>query len=209
MNLTRTLILGCCIATAPFTAPLQAGIIQSVKEAIWGCQAPPPTIKVLIADNLQDIPVEVRGGYRLYDPHTQDYLSSRYFSKKQQFKAVNSGLKWGEEFPGIYQLQLIPDEDTVLLVNGRPYRGTLYIYAIEDTVSIVNEVPIEDYLESVLSSSNQQQSPETLAAIAITERTAAYYAVENPKSAYWATRALVELICLLLWKKPSLQRVTC
>lgn len=191
MKIFPLLTIGCCLAAASpsvVATPLHAGLFQSIGEYIWGAKAPPPTLKVLIAHDKEKIGVEVRGGYHLYDPHTNEYLSNRFLSKGQYFQSVSGGLKWGEEFPGIHQLQIIPDDCSVMLVDGHRYHGSLYIYDIGGAVGIVNEVSIERYLRDTLEA-KENLSDEALAALAITARTKAYYAAEHPSSRFWAVDA--------------------
>lgn len=147
-----------------------------------------PTIKVLIANNKPGILLEVRGKYKIYDPHTMEHLSTRFVGKRKYLQALTNGIKWGEEFPGIYQLLIVPDDPrTVTLVDGVPYEGSLYIYDVAGMISIVNDVEIEKYLDSLLANQETQNlSAEALGALAIANRTQAYYQANHPKTQYWA-----------------------
>lgn len=161
----------------------------TVSGALLGVDRPSaPTIKVLIANNKPGILLEVRGKYKIYDPHTMEHLSTRFVGKRKYLQALTNGLKWGEEFPGIYQLLIVPDDPrTITLVDGVPYEGNLYIYDVAGMISIVNDVEIEKYIDSLLTSQDTQNlSAEALGALAITNRTQAYYQANHPKTQYWA-----------------------
>lgn len=148
----------------------------------------PPKIKVLIAHDLDSLNLEITDKYKIVDPHLKESVSTwRFKGKSQKIQASRGGLTWGEGFPGIHQLAFIPGSlDTEFIVNGVPYKGVLYVYDIGGTVSAVNEVPIEDYLTSILTKNSPPViAEETLAAVVITARTNAYNQVKNPKSDFW------------------------
>jgi stage II sporulation protein D len=170
-------------------ASVQAGWFDTMtnyfrKPAI----ASPPKIKVLVVHDQPGAVLEVKGKYKIVDPHTGEHISTRFIGKRKFIQAVRDGLKWGEEFPGIHQLLIIPDERvTTTIVDGIEYHGQIYIYDIGGSISVVNRVFLEDYLSSILAQRYRQEiSPEALAAIAIAARTSAYYWLENSKSPYWS-----------------------
>lgn len=185
-------ILLLLVAILPFTAPLQAGWWDGIKGYFKGdTQAGPPAIRLLIVHDVESVRLEVKGKYSLYDPYANSYISSRFVGKCRNIQAMSDGLKWGEAFPGLYQLKIKPDEPaTVMLIDGKPYGGFIYIYDIGGTISIVNQIPIEDYVASVLSKYQERElDPETWAALAIVARTNAYFQTINPKNTYWAVDA--------------------
>lgn len=172
----------CMLAFLPFTESLHSVSLFSKPTPAA------PTIKVLIAHDLPGAIVEVKGKYNVYDPKTNEGLGVRYLGKRKYIQALKDGLQWGEEFPGIHQILIVPDNRSITtIVDGIEYRGSIYVYAIQGTLSIVNEVDIEDFLQSMLApQSRGNHHPETLAAIAIAARTNAYSLRQNPKSPYWA-----------------------
>lgn len=149
-------------------------------------------IKVLLLENVDGALVEVKGrGYKIYDPHTNNRLGTRFFGKRYYVQALKNGLKWGEFFPKTYQIMIEPDEpSTTLLVDGKEYKGSLYIYQVGDKVHVINELSLDEYVSSVLGTKiNQAYAPEALAATAITERTEAFYRAWKNKDSYWHVRA--------------------
>lgn len=177
------------LAIAPLKIQLQAGIWKDVKSAFAQEILPaPPMIKVLIVHDQPGIVIEVKGKYSLYDPRTNEHISTRFVGKRKYLQALQGGLKWGEEFPGLYQLTIVPaDQSVTTVVNGIEYRGSVYIYDIGGTLSVVNEVYIEDYLASLLTPQfTEPLEKEALAAVAIASRTNAYYEATNGKNPFWA-----------------------
>ena len=193
MKKLLTLLL---LATLPLTTA-SADISTTLRTAMGKPATPsvPPTIKVLVLHDLDGAILEVKGRYRLIDPNTQEDLSGmRFVGKSQYVQALHSGLKWGEEFPDVHQIAIVPGgADTEIHVNGTRYPGTVYIYdnGRNNKLSIVDELPIEDYLTYSLNNSYPSNlSDETLAALAIAERTNAYYQAQHPKSKFFALDGL-------------------
>jgi stage II sporulation protein D len=177
------------LACLPMTGVVQAGLWDSITGYFSGGSLPaPPTIKVLIAHDEPSAVLEVKGKYKIFDPRTGEHISTRFVGKRKNIEAVHEGLKWGEEFPGIHQLLIVPDEaSTVTFVDGKEYQGTLAIYNVGGSISIVNETFVEDFLSSSLNSLyHSSMSEEAMAAIAIAARTTAYYQISNPRSQYWS-----------------------
>ena len=188
-NLLIALVLTLC-CSAPSLS--HAGFWDSVNGMIWGTNTlTSPKIDVLLLNDQPGVMIDVQGKYKLYDPHTEKHLGTRYVGKRKMIQGIATGLKWGEEFPGIYQLQIMPDDPmTKIIVNGVEYPGSIFIYDIGGSVSIVNRVDLEDYLICTLSKQHYGQLPEeTFSAVAIVARTFAYFEAENPRSQYWAVDA--------------------
>jgi len=176
----------------PFHATLQAGWWDNITSYFkGGNETTPPTIRVLVIHDVESLNLEVRGKYSLFDPYTHSYISSRFIGKNRTLEAMSDGLKWGEAFPGLYQIRIRPDEaNTTTVINRREYEGDIYIYDVGGTISIVNQIPLENYVHSLLTSYQEQPLElETLAALAITMRTNAYFQAINPKNTYWAVDA--------------------
>lgn len=174
------------------TPPVEAGLWDSFTG--WFAKrstTTSPAIGILVADDIDRVILEVRGRYALYDPYTKEHISNRFLGKSDTIEAIRSGLKWGEEFPGIYQLQIVPlDPTTVILLDETEYQGNLYIYDAGGTISIVNEIDLEEYLHCTLSTAvDDTVSREALSALVIAARTNAYYQVMHPRNTYWTVEA--------------------
>lgn len=185
-------ILVFLLACMPMSNTLEAGWWEDLTNYFNPpAEAAPPMIKVLIAHDKIGTVLEVKGKYRIYDPHTGEHISTRFAGKRKFIQALSDGLKWGEEFPGIHQILIVPENQTITtLVDGIEYRGSIYVYDIGGTISVVNETYVEDYLESTLTLKYRESWPEeAFAAIAIAARTDAYYQIANPKSKFWEVDA--------------------
>jgi stage II sporulation protein D len=152
----------------------------------------PQKIKVLIASDREGVLVEVKGAYKVSDPKSGNNIGAGALGKRYMIQPRFGGLKWGEEFPGTFQISIVPDDaTTTTLVDGIEYRGALSIYQVgDDKLSVINAVDIEDYLKSRLATIvDKKYSPEALAALVIAERTNAYFLAKKNKGAVWNVRA--------------------
>lgn len=149
--------------------------------------ASPQNIQVLLIRDATEALLEVKGAYFLFNPQDGTKIASGLLGKRFMVHAMDSGLKWGEEFPGIYQLQIQPrSQETSIFINGIQYTGNVSIFAIGNRINIVNELDIESYVKSLLSV--HCASPlenEVMAAMAILIRTNAYYSASSHKEAFW------------------------
>lgn len=179
--------LACLVAFSSVHTVVEAGVWDKVKSAFVAEKPQPPTIKVLVAHDAEALTIEVKGKYNLYDPYKNKLISNRFVGKNHLMQPLSDGLKWGEKFPGVFQLLIKPDDNnTTTLIDGIEYRGSIYVYDIGGTISVVNEVDIEDYLHSVLSLQlNKPQSDEAMAAVTIAARTHAYNIATSAPNPYW------------------------
>lgn len=189
MALCWRLVLTLCMTLCAVYPSLEGGLWDQMTGYFTTRQPPaPPSVKVLIVHGSDRVNVGVEGKYSIYDPKDHSYISSRYIGKRRDVEAMRDGLRWGEAFPGLYQFKIILDEPAAYVtVDGMHYSGAVSVYDVEGTISIVNDVLIEDYVGSILSSqADLSLEPETLAALAIVVRTNAYYLSQNPRTSYWA-----------------------
>lgn len=173
-------------------AKLQAGVIEDWFNYVWYGERPvPPNIKVLIVHDQPGVVLEVKGKYKIFDPNNNAHITTRFIGKRKFVQALHDSIKWGEEFPGLHQIKIVPDDPkTTTLVDGVEYKGDIYVYDIGGTISVVNEVNIEEYLKSVLLPQFDSGLPEEeLAAIVIAARTNANYQAKNSKNTFWAVEA--------------------
>lgn len=178
---------------SPFAASLQGNVVitKMQKSMMPEPPPPPPTMKVLLVNDHDGVILEVKGKYKVYDARTMQLIGKRYLGKRKFLQATQHGMVWGEEFPGIHQIAVVPEEaSTTIMVDGVEYAGSIYAYDVGGTISVVNHIDVEKYLDTVLPAEYRSQLPaEVLNALAITARTNAYYHAQNNKSPYWDVEA--------------------
>lgn len=182
---------GLSIAALCLSGTLQAGVIENAFGWWKGEKQTPPAINVLIVHDQPGVILEVKGKYKLYDPHTNNFYSTRFIGKRKFVQALPDGLKWGEEFPGVHQIKVVPDDDkTTSVVDGVEYKGNIIVYDIGGSISVVNEVPVDEYLKSILMPQFDTKMPkEAAAAVAIVARTQAWNQATKTDNTYWSVEA--------------------
>ncbi len=153
-----------------------------------------PKIRVLIAHAVPSALVEAKGAYRVIRPESGTQISLGLVGKRYIVHAIDSGLRWGEEYPDVSQFTIYPaNRQTIFYVNGYQYKGSLSVYLDQNhRVTIVNEVPIEDYLQATLALKlDRILSSEAMSAMTIAARTEAYAATLSGRSskAPWDVKA--------------------
>jgi stage II sporulation protein D len=151
----------------------------------------PATIKVLIQRKAPDSLIEVKGRYQIFNPVDGTQITSGIMSKRYAIAADEYGMKWGEKFPGIHQIRIVPgDSQSSILVNGIQYKGVIEVYEIDGKINVVNEVDIENFLRSTLTAQFPNfVEEEVMSAIAVVARTNAYYVASKNKNAFWHIEA--------------------
>jgi stage II sporulation protein D len=147
----------------------------------------PEEIRVLLEKDIEEVLLEVKGPYYIFNPQDNSRITSGLLGKRFLVRATQNGIKWGEEFPGVYQLRIVPrSKDSPLLINGIQYDGGVAIYAADNKIQVVNELPIESYVKSLLSPQfSYPLENEVMSAIAILARTDAYFLASSGSKAYW------------------------
>jgi stage II sporulation protein D len=137
----------------------------------------PRNIQVLLEKETDSALLEVKGPYTIFNPHDGSRVASGLLGKRFMIHELESGLKWGEEFPGIHQIYINPrSTETTIFINGIQYSGAVAIYGVLGKINIVNDIDIESYVKATLTS--QFPTPlesEVMSALAILARTDAYY----------------------------------
>ncbi|MBI3900549.1 MAG: hypothetical protein HY324_00195, partial [Chlamydiia bacterium] len=151
----------------------------------------PRNIQILIEKEAKEALLEVRGPYYLFNPLDGSRIAAGLLGKRFIIRELARGLKWGEEFPGIHQLYIKPrSPDTSIFINGIQYSGGVFVYGVEGKIHVVNEVDIESYVKSILTTEfPTPMEPEVMAAVAIVTRTQAYYQSLKGQNGFWHIQA--------------------
>lgn len=146
-----------------------------------------PTVRVLLEHKSKGSLIEVSGRYLVVDPKTNKRLTSGVFGKRSAAKPGEEGLSWGEGFPGVFQFKIVPRAtDKIFWVDGIQYKGVLYVYQIGESISLVNELEIEDYVAAIADANCEESThQEAINAIAICARSDACYHARSKPQAFW------------------------
>ncbi|HLB53176.1 MAG TPA: SpoIID/LytB domain-containing protein [Chlamydiales bacterium] len=176
----------CCLCAATPTTGHTPSTFERMTE-----MALPRSIQVLIEKNAEEALLEVRGPYYLFNPLDGSRVAAGLLGKRFMIRELSTGLKWGEEFLGIHQLYIKPrSPDTSIFINGIQYSGGVFVYGVEGKVHIVNEVDMEAYVKSILTTQfSTPMEPEVMAALAIVARTESYYESLKGQGTFWHIQA--------------------
>jgi stage II sporulation protein D len=163
----------------------------SLQSTDFSQKSKPATLKVLLQKQVPELTLEVKGRHYIYNPLDGTEISWGLLSKRFPVKAEPYGIHWGEKFPGSYQLRFVPgDSQSSILVNGIQYRGCVEIYLTDGKFNVINEVDVESYLKSTLSTEfSSPFNEEVISAISIVARTNAYFISQRNKHAFWHVTA--------------------
>ncbi len=185
-----------CLAITLLTVPLVAAPKVSGSASAKTAHVEGPRVRVLLAGGVNAALLEVKGPYRVIrrDCDTPTLLSGGGVGKRYVIHGIDCGLRWGEEFPDVAYLTVVPTSpQTHFFVNGFQYTGSISVVLDQSgQLTIVNETPMEDFVKSVLAVKYQQPvSREAGAALAIVERTRIFAQVfENQsKGMFWDVTA--------------------
>lgn len=148
----------------------------------------PATIKILLAKQKDDVLLEVKGRYQIFNPDDETIIDTGIFGKRSKITSTENNIQWADLLPfGLRQFRIVPgDSQTAILVDGIQYYGCVEAYDHNGKITVVNEVDVENYLKSILSPQfSTEKSTELLDAIAITARTNTYYTIANNNYALW------------------------
>lgn len=148
-----------------------------------------PLVKVLLTKEQSTIAVSVKGAHTVYDPYTGKRLDSSFLGSTYPVVPMVEGLKWGQEFPGVYQILIVADEPSSgIFINGVPYGGVVALYQVKDHLAAVNWLTVDDFTSALLSSNImpiETDQKEALAAYAIALRSKVYQQVQSTDNEFY------------------------
>jgi stage II sporulation protein D len=165
-----------------------ASLIDAKTKAKELQSDPLPSIKVLIRQDAPGALIEAKGSFSILNPENSKKLSSGSKGKRYYLHAMTDGIKWGEGFPGIYQILLKgEDKKDTFLVDGIEYEGSLTVFDIDEQISIINEIPVENYIKYALAEQfdGEHLDMKILKSLSIILRTQFYYQLTKNKDAFW------------------------
>ncbi len=152
-----------------------------------------PMVRVLLASEQEGLKIEVNGAYNTYDPYTGKKVEGAFLKSSYYMYPTAEGIKWGQEFPGIYQLLIVPDSSSSsVIVNGIQYPGAVVFYQVDDKLAAVNWVSLEDLTSSLMSTTflpTDTEHKEALSSYAIAIRSLVYQALVQSKNHFWDIKA--------------------
>jgi hypothetical protein len=186
----RRLLFLCCLCM--ISGAVGASPKMHTPSAVKDIHSPEGAhIRVLLEKETRAALLEVRGPYRIISLEGKKALSSGNYGKRYVVHAVRDGIRFGEEFPDLKEISIIPTSpQTDLFLNGFQYKGAFHIYLNENRrLTIVNSLPVEKYLRSTLAVKDVAlKSKAAQEAYAILQRTRAIDSLKR-EEALWDVSA--------------------
>ncbi len=152
-----------------------------------------PLVKALLTKDQDVLMVEVKGSHNIYDPYTGRKLEAAFIGSSYQMAPTPDGIRWGQEFPGVFQIVIVPDEPSLgVFVNGVAYPGVVTFYEVDNRLVAVNWVSLDDFTASLLGANimpKEVDQKEALAAYAIALRTKVYQQLLTSDNKFWDVNA--------------------
>lgn len=190
MKYIPTILTSCLAVLTVVSFEAKAEAIELKED--FSQKGKPATIKVLLSKGGKEAILEVKGRYQVFNPANNLPITSPALGKRGTVTIQETGMKWDDNLPpGIFEMRIVPqDSQATILVNGIEYRGCIEFYLLQNSLHAVNEVDVESYLKSILT----EQFPvplsnEAMNAVAIVERTNAYYFISKNPRACWHVEA--------------------
>jgi stage II sporulation protein D len=145
--------------------------------------------RVAILKDATQAAISVRGQYEIIDSVNGERLMAGRRYPASRLVPVDEGLFIGKKYFPRQELTIVPKKDvTVYVPDGTPkrYRGELKIVTDGETVTLINYVELEDYVQGVLFHEVKHRWPmAVLKAQAVATRTYALYQIQERKGRPW------------------------
>lgn len=178
-------VLAGCAPMAPYhtqSSPHPSAIYQSSVKKFEVIER--SGLKVLLRRGSNGLKLSCDGGIKLIDPSNGETLNEFGPGSHAQLQAEGGHLRAMGRALDVQEALLEPlQKDDPIKVGGVSYRGRLYIKALGDSLLLVNEVSLDEYLYGVLPGEVGSQWPmEALKAQAVAARTYAIFRAESSES---------------------------
>ncbi len=138
-------------------------------------------IRVALLKDADSVTISIRGRYTIVDPSTDKRTEKRRLPETRVVPA-SRGIKVGDELISRDRIRFDSEKDiTVHVPNGkRRYRGTIDIIKTGNKLSVVNVLPLEEYIRGILYHETPHRWPlEALKVQAVAARTYALYRMQT------------------------------
>ncbi len=121
---------------------------------------PDPKIRVAILLNASSVKISATGRFKIFAPGKLEAVATGDENSIYMIRSGFFGLKLEgpEEYGDI--LEIKPLGDSFIKVNNRAYRGEIEVRKRNDTLVVINEVDLEEYLQGVMKHEISPAWPE-------------------------------------------------
>ena len=158
-------------------------IFTSVSSIIAATIDIPEKIRVVVADDADELDLSIKGPYEIRTLETGELLEEGKTFFGIKIKPTSYGIDFGKKKFKIYGIHIIPRREPAIYFGKCLYRGSFQIIKTKDgLLCAINVVDLEDYIRGVLFHEVSQSWPiEAIKAQAIASRTFALYQAQQNK----------------------------
>jgi stage II sporulation protein D len=149
------------------------------KEFIKGISYKDENIRLLLISNIKSCSINPIGNFKILDINNNVIFLGNLNEIVAEIS--NNQIKVNNKVIGKDTIKIVSD-DNKIRINEYIYRGVIEIYKEGDTLGIINELPIEEYLYGVVGREMGNSHIEALKAQAVAARTFTYYQKQRAKS---------------------------
>ena len=163
---------------------LLCAVILSSQSPLYAGIAPDPTVRVAVIDNAASFKIDVKGRYDISELKSGRILYEGYRLTDVRVSLSGGVIKIEDDVYAGRAIKVRSERSKDLYINGRRFRGEVNIVKnAEGKLTVVNELPIDEYLYGVMHNEVSHWWPlETIKAQAIAARTYAMYQKSISKS---------------------------
>jgi stage II sporulation protein D len=142
------------------------------------CAPEGPVVRVNIIPSVSSLRIRVEGGMEIRDMRTKTLL---FRGNEAKCSIIGKAFIIGDKRSGVGALSIRGMSQDVLEVNGRKFKGDIRLIKHgESRFSVINGVPLEDYVKGILFHEVSHYWPqEALKAQAVVSRTYALYSLQQ------------------------------
>lgn len=167
------------------------GVTSLVALVLLACAAEAgETVRVLVAEGKASISVTGPGGLTVTDATGRRMVLQRSTASPVRLRDYRQGVLVREAGAVLPVVLVWPGSLPTVALDGHAYRGRLEVHRLNGSLTVVNVVELEDYLQGVVKDEIPPGWPAEVAkAMAITARTYAIHRLRQNPSALFHLRA--------------------
>lgn len=142
------------------------------------------TVRIAILQDAKSFYLRIKGNFEMRDLSAKRLIRKGKGFKKQKVEARAGKLVSKDITISASRIQIVPFKGGTIYINNRAYRGSInFIRKGSSGVLVVNELPLEDYVQGILCKEIAPWWPmDALKAQAVIARTYALYQMQFTKS---------------------------
>lgn len=154
----------------------------TAKDYVKGPLGEDEKLRLLTVDNAKSCSITLTSGYKIINNENELAIASPSYPESITIEMENNKLSIKGKTFNANSLRIIPDNG-IIKIEDCTYRGNAIIYNDNDSLSVINEINLEEYLYSAVGREMSFSTPmEALKAQAVAARSFALFQMKLSKS---------------------------